>query len=34
MVRYLNRNNEWVAIVVIERVENAAARDLDRRGAP
>src|SRR5664280_2263480 len=33
-VRYLNRNNEWVAIVVIEKVENAAARDLDRRGTP
>ncbi len=26
MVRYLNRNNEWIAIVVIERIENASAR--------
>jgi hypothetical protein len=26
-VRYLNRNNEWVAIVVIEKVENAADHD-------
>jgi hypothetical protein len=34
MVRYLNRNNEWVAIVVIEKVENAAARDLELRRAP
>ncbi len=33
-VRYWNRNNEWVAIVVIERVENAAARDLELRRAP
>ena len=33
-VRYLNRNNEWVAIVAIERVENAAARDLELRRAP
>lgn len=33
MIRYLNRNNEWVAIVVIERVENAAARDLPLSGA-
>jgi hypothetical protein len=33
-VRYLNRNNEWVAIVVIEKVENAAARDLELRCAP
>jgi hypothetical protein len=24
MVRYLNRNNEWVAIIAIERIENAA----------
>ncbi len=32
-VRYLNRNNEWVAIVVIEKVENAAARDLELRRA-
>jgi hypothetical protein len=34
MVRYLNRNNEWVAIVVIEKVEHAAARDLELRRAP
>ena len=33
MVRYLNRNNEWVAIVVIEKVENAAGRDLPVPGA-
>ncbi len=26
-VRYLNRNNEWVAIVAIEKVENAALHD-------
>ena len=26
MVRYLNRNNEWIVIVVIERIENASAR--------
>ena len=32
-VRYLNRNNEWVAIVVIEKVENAAAREMELRGA-
>ena len=32
-VRYLNRNNEWVAIVVIEKVENAAGRDLPVPGA-
>jgi Dolichyl-phosphate-mannose-protein mannosyltransferase len=32
-VRYLNRNNEWVAIIVIEKVENAAVGDLKRRGA-
>ena len=34
VIRYLNRNNEWVAIVVIEKVENAAARDLELRRAP
>jgi hypothetical protein len=34
MVRYLNRNNEWVAIVVIEKIENAAARDLELGRAP
>jgi hypothetical protein len=33
-VRYLNRNNEWVAVVAIEKVENAAARNLDSRDAP
>jgi hypothetical protein len=27
-VRYVNRNNEWVAIVVIEKVENAAVQSL------
>jgi Dolichyl-phosphate-mannose-protein mannosyltransferase len=32
-VRYVNRNNEWVAIVVIEKVENAAGRDLPEPGA-
>lgn len=26
-VRYLNRNNEWVAIVAVEKVENAALHD-------
>ncbi len=31
---YLNRNNEWVAIVAIEKIENAAARGLDLRGTP
>ena len=34
VIRYLNRNNEWVAIVVIEKIENAAARDLELRRAP
>jgi hypothetical protein len=34
VVRYLNRNNEWVAIVAIEKVENAATRDLELRRAP
>ncbi len=29
VVRYLNRNNEWVAIIAIEKIENAAMR---RRG--
>jgi hypothetical protein len=29
VVRYLNRNNEWVAIIAIEKIENAAAH-----GAP
>ncbi len=33
-VRYLNRNNEWIAIVVIEKVENAAARDSESHSAP
>jgi Dolichyl-phosphate-mannose-protein mannosyltransferase len=32
-VRYLNRNNEWVAIIVIEKVENAAGRRMEPRGA-
>jgi hypothetical protein len=27
IVRYLSRNNEWVAIVAIEKIRNAAARD-------
>lgn len=27
VVRYLNRNNEWIAIISIEKVENAAAHD-------
>jgi hypothetical protein len=26
VVRYLNRNNEWIAIIAIEKIENAAAR--------
>jgi len=31
VVRYLNRNNEWVAIIAIEKVEDAAARDSSER---
>lgn len=34
LVRYMNHNNEWVAIVVIEKVENAAARELKWPEAP
>ena len=34
MVYYLNRNNEWVAIIAIEKVENATTRDLKLRRAP
>src|SRR5271167_1124161 len=26
VVRYLNRNNEWIAIIALEKIENAAAR--------
>jgi hypothetical protein len=33
VVRYLNRNNEWVAIIVIEKVEDASARALPLAGA-
>ena len=33
-VHYLNRNNEWIAIVVIEKVENARARAWELRDAP
>jgi hypothetical protein len=32
LVRYLNRNNEWIAIIAIEKVENAAARGLPCAG--
>jgi Dolichyl-phosphate-mannose-protein mannosyltransferase len=32
VVRYLNRNNEWIAIIAIEKVENAAARVLPCAG--
>jgi hypothetical protein len=32
VVRYLNRNNEWVAIIAIEKIENAAARGLPCAG--
>jgi Dolichyl-phosphate-mannose-protein mannosyltransferase len=28
VVRYLNRNNEWVAIITIDKIENAAARSV------
>ena len=34
VVRYLNRNNEWVAIIVIEKIENAAARGVACTGCP
>ena len=27
VVRYLNRNNEWIAIIAIEKVEDAAAHN-------
>ena len=33
-VRYRNRHNEWVAIVVIEKVENAAARQFQSGRVP
>ncbi len=32
VVRYLNRNNEWIAIVAIEKVENAAAHGVPCAG--
>jgi hypothetical protein len=32
VVRYLNRNNEWIAIIAIEKIENAAARGLPCAG--
>ena len=31
VVRYLDRNNEWIALIAIERIENAAAADPVRR---
>jgi len=34
VVRYLNRNNEWIAIIAIEKIENAAARGLSCTGCP
>ncbi len=32
VVRYLNRNNEWIAIIALERIENAAARGVSCAG--
>jgi hypothetical protein len=34
VVRYMNRRNEWVAIIALEKVENAAAYDVVCTGCP
>ena len=34
IVRYLNRNNEWVAIIALEKIEDAAVRGAACAGCP